>query len=129
MSSFSFLKPRNGLWKVHKIEKTKMRILEKLSDLSPEVRRDKMNMELLLLVCQAIEHSIDNKGKKDKHKIDKKALAIEIINTLFGGLKPEEVQHISNNIEYLCDNGQVFKFPVWKVVSSTVIDWCKKKFA
>lgn len=129
MSSFAFLKPKNGLWKVAKIEKTKACILEKLTNLPAEVRRDKMNMEFLLLVCQAVEHSIDNKGKTDKLKIDKKALAIEIIHSVFGGLKADEVQTLSNNIEYLHDNGQIFKYPVWKVISAGAVEWCKKKFA
>ena len=129
MSSFAFLKPRNGMWKDAKIAKVKAQILDKLTSLPVEVRKDKMNMELILLACQAVEHAVDNKGKKDKHKIDKKMLVVDIFNSLFGGLSSSEVVAMSNHIEYLHDNGQIYKYPLWKVVGATVIDWCKKKLA
>lgn len=128
MSSFAFLKPRNGMWKDAKIAKVKSQILDKITSLPVEVRKDKMSMELILLVCQAVEHSIDNAGKKDKHKIDKKMLVVDILNTLFAGLTANDINTISSHIEYLHDNGQIYKYPFWKVASACVIDWVKKKF-
>jgi hypothetical protein len=126
MSSFAFLKPRNGMWRDAKIAKVKSQILDKITALPVEVRKDKMSMELILLVCQAVEHSIDNTGKK--HKIDKKMLVVDILNSLFAGLTGAELNTISSHIEYLHDNGQIYKYPFWKVATACIVDWVKKKF-
>ena len=129
MSSFAFLKPKNELYRTAKIAKTKAKILDRLSDLPVEVRKDKMNIEFLLLVCNAVEHCIDNTGKKDKQRIDKKLLVMDIMNSLFGAISPQEANSICANIEYLHDNNQIVKYAFWRVASACLIEWCKKKLA
>lgn len=127
MSSFSYIMPKNQLWKEAKIAKTHQRILDKITSMPAEVRKDKFNMELLTLICCMLEHSIDNKGKKDKLKIDKKGLAIQVLVSLFGTMNPADISSIDKNIEYLHDNGHIVKYPMWQVMTACVIDWVKKK--
>jgi hypothetical protein len=43
MSAFSFFKPANGLWKEAKVAKVHSRILQRLTDLPQEVRKDKQD--------------------------------------------------------------------------------------
>lgn len=127
MSTFAYIKPQNQLYKEAKIAKVKQRALEALTNFPDVIRKDKHNMELLLMVCNIVENSITNTGKKDRMKIDKKVLVIEILNSLFGDLRPDDITTIGKNIEYLVDNNQIQKFSPWIIVTSTCIDWLKKK--
>lgn len=127
MSTFSFLKPANQLWKDSKIAKVKGRILERVTDIPHEARDNRHSTELLLLVCNMIEHSIDNKGRKDKLKIDKKCLLVEIYKGLFGNISPADCEMLSKNIEFLHDNGHIHRQPRWKVCVYGMVDWVKRK--
>ena len=127
MSTFSFLKPANGMWKDAKIAKAHARILDKLTNIPHEARNNKHNMELLSLVCNMIEHSIDNSNKPDKLKIDKKSLLVQIMSSLFGSLNPADCELYSKNIEFLHDNGHIVRQPTWKICVYGVVDWVKRK--
>lgn len=128
MSSFSFMKPANGLWKDAKIAKIQQRVLDRLTELPHEVRANKHNMELLSLVCNLIENSgIHNKQKGDKLKIDKKQLLIQIYSSLYGSITPADCELLSKNIEFLHDNHHIVKLPSWKMMLYCVGDWFKKK--
>jgi len=127
MSTFSFLKPANGLWKDAKIAKVKNRILETVTNIPHEARDNKASTELLMLVCNMIEHSIDNKSKKDKLKIDKKSLLISIYKSLFGELSPADCEMLSKNIEFLHDNNHIHREPTWKVCAYGIVQWVKAK--
>jgi hypothetical protein len=96
MSSFSFLKPANQLWKDAKIAKVHKRILERITDMPHEIRANKHNMELLSLICNMIENSgIKNSEKNAKLKIDKKLLLITIYKSLYGNLTADDVEILS----------------------------------
>jgi len=128
MSSFSFMKPANGLWKDAKIAKVHKRVLERLTDLPHEIRQNKHNMELLSLVANMVENcGIDNKTKSDKLRIDKKGLVIMIYKSLYGELTPNDCEVISKNIEFLHDNNHLIKHSTWKVFLYCVGDWFKRK--
>jgi DNA replication protein DnaD len=127
MSTFSFLKPANGLWKDAKMVKVRERILETVTNIPHEARSNKHSTELLMLVCNMIEHSIDNKSKKDKLKIDKKSLLISIYKGLFGELSPADCEMLSKNIEFLHDNNHIARQPAWKVCAYGIIQWVKAK--
>lgn len=129
MSSFAFIKPQNGLWKEAKIAKVQTQILDRITSLPEIVRRDKFNMELILMICLCIEQKIDNSDKKDKLKIDKKLVAIQILQTLFGQLKPDDIKTITDHIEYLHDHGEIVKIPWWKMIPAFLLDWLRKKLA
>jgi hypothetical protein len=100
--------------------------LEKITDLPQEVR-NKHSTELLKMVCNCIENAINNKGKKDKMKIDKKLICIQIYSSLFGGLTPQDLETIGKNVEYLHDNDQIVKYSLFQVVTATAWRWLKSK--
>lgn len=127
MAIFSYINPKNQLWKASKIAKVKQRILEAVTNYPDVIRRNPHSMELLLMVCSMIEHSIDNQKKPDKLKINKKDLCVEIMSALFGTLKPEDIQSISESIEFLHDNNQIVRYSPLVVLTSTCIDWLKRK--
>jgi hypothetical protein len=128
MSSFSFIKPRNGLWKEAKIAKVHARILDTITNLPAEIRENRHNMELVSLVCNIIENSgISNSDKPDKLKIDKKVLLIQVYKSLYGNLSPTDIDTLQKNCEFLWDNGHIIKHPAWKLCGYCVIDWFKKK--
>jgi hypothetical protein len=129
MSSFAFIKPKNGLWKEAKIAKVQAQILDRITSLPEVIRRDKFNMELILMICLCIEQKIDNSDKKDKLKIDKKVVAVQIIQSLFGQLKPDDIKTITDHIEYLHDHGEIVRIPWWKMIPAFVLDWLRKKLA
>ena len=126
MSSFAYIKPQNTLYKDYKIAKVQKQILEKITDFPQEVR-NKHSVELLKMVCLCIENSISNKGKKDKMKIDKKLVCIQVYNSLFGNISPTDLDTIAKNIEYLHDNNELKKFSIWKVVTANTYSWIKSK--
>jgi hypothetical protein len=129
MSSFAFIKPKNGLWKEAKIAKVQAQILDRITSLPEVVRRDRFNMELILMICLCIEQKIDNSDKKDKLKIDKKVVAVQIIQSLFGTLKPDDIKTITDHIEYLHDHGEIVRIPWWKMIPAFILDWLRKKLA
>ena len=100
MSSFSFIKPKNQLWKDAKISKIQARIMEKITELPHTIRTNKHNMELLSMVCNMIENSgIENKKKNNNLKIDKKLLLIQIYKELYGTLSPADCEQYDKNID------------------------------
>lgn len=127
MSEFAFIKPQNGLYKEAKIHKVQNQILDRITNLPEPVRRDKFNMELILMICLMIEQKINNKDKKEKMKIDKKLVAIQIMQSLFGQLRPDDIKTITDHIEYLHDHGEIVKIPFWKLVPACIYEWVAKK--
>jgi len=128
MSTFSFIKPQNGLWKDAKIAKVHARILERITNLPHEIRENKHNMELVSLVCNMIENSgISNSDKTDKLKIDKKVLLIQIYKSLYGQLLPQDIDTLDKNVEFLHDNGHIIKHAAWKLCAYSVVEWFKRK--
>jgi hypothetical protein len=126
MSSFVYIKPQNTLYKDYKIAKVQKQILCKITDLPQEIRQ-KHSTELLKMVCNCIEASISNKGKKDKMKIDKRLVCIQIFSSLFVGLTPQDLDTIGKNIEYLHDNDQIVKYSFFQVCTATAWGWLKSK--
>jgi translation initiation factor 2B subunit (eIF-2B alpha/beta/delta family) len=100
--------------------------LDKITDLPAEIR-NKHSTELLKMVCNCIEASIDNKDKSNKMKIDKKLVCVQIYSTLFGNITPADLEVIAKNIEYLHDNNQIIKYSFWKVATATAWNWIKSK--
>jgi len=128
MSSFSFIKPQNGLWKDAKIAKVHARLLETITNLPHEIRENRLNMEFVSLVCNMIENcGINNKGKSEKLKIDKKVLFVQIYKSLYGNITAQEIETLSKNIEFLHDNGHIIKHPSWKLCAYGVVNWIKRK--
>ena len=128
MSSFSFIKPQNGLWKDAKIAKVHARILDTITNLPHEIRENKHNMELVSLVCNMIENcGINNSDKTDKLKIDKKVLLIQIYKSLYGNISPIDIDTLQKNVEFLHDNHHIIAHSKLKLLGYSIIDWFKRK--
>ena len=95
-----FLKSSLKSHAIAEILKTK--VLEEVKKI-PNIGLFKHHIELTELICTIIENSI-----KKKHKINKKKLALDIINELFG-LSPEDSILLDHQIEYILENGLVKK--------------------
>ena len=87
----------------------KNKIIARLSELHLNDNKFKIDSELLVLVCNLIEHLV---SKKDK--ISKKELALDIFKALYN-LSPEEEQSISNNIEFIWANKMIKKVSMYKL--------------
>lgn len=64
----------------------------------------KFDNELLIFVCNCIENTLDV-------KMDKKVLALQIYEQLFGELSHDDKVIISSSIDFLCNNKLVKKMP------------------
>lgn len=80
----------------------KAQILARINELGISTASYRMNNEFLLLVCNLVEHLVNKK----KYKIDKKALVVDVLNSIFNLTAPEKVT-IENNIEFLWNNKNI----------------------
>lgn len=121
MSDLSLIPLRSNLLQNYKYIEVKNQIIKRLQDLHLNDGKFKIDSELLVLVCNLIEHLI---VKKDK--ISKRELAVDILKTLFG-LTTEEEQSISNNIEFIWSNGMIRRISTYKLFKTGFKEWFKKK--
>ena len=111
---------KNYLKKQDEISKLKKNILESVKDLISEKLLVKHNIELLLFVCKSIQNLINNKGKVEK--VDKKALAIDILKAIFTSDFSKQDEEISSTlIQGLFDRGMIKRISRFKKVSISVI--------
>ena len=124
MEKFVYITPKNSLSKDIKIsriiESISMKVLE-----IPNIKTLHLNLEILKMICIMIEHSIDN--KKEKVKIDKKNICMQIYNKVFGALNGDILKGIEANIQYLWENDMIKKKKVWSIVKHSVMDWINRK--
>lgn len=114
---------RSNLLQNHKYLETKTAIITRLQELHLNDGKFKIDSEMLVLVCNLIEHLII---KKDR--ISKKDLAVDILDTLFG-LTDEEKASISSNIEFVHSNGMIRRISQYKLFKTGLKEWVfgKKK--
>ena len=125
-SNFCFINPKNSLAKDVRIQRLVGQIVEKASDIPnhPDYRN---NMEYLKMVCLMVENAgIDNKKNKGV-KIDKKDIVFQVWQRLFSGLKPEHLKDLEANIQYLWENGQIYKKSFWNICKHSVWNWFERK--
>jgi hypothetical protein len=127
MSNFCYILPAHKLKRDTKIIKLVQTIFERASEI-PNYGTLKGDQEFLKFICLMIEHGIDNSKKKCK-KIDKKDICLTVYKKLYSNITPADLEQISNNIEYLIENGQIIKKSIFKIIKSTVIDFIKRKLA
>lgn len=124
MEKFVYITPKNSLSKDIKIsriiESISMKVLE-----IPNIKTLHLNLEILKMICIMIEHSIDN--KKEKVKIDKKNICMQIYNKVFGTLNGDILKGIEANIQYLWENDMIKKKKIWSIVKHSVMDWINRK--
>jgi len=80
----------------------KDKVIKRLDELKLLDTKYKMNNDILLLICNLVEHLI-----KDK-KINKKDFVLDIFQHIFN-IDETEKQIVSSNIEFLHSNGAIKK--------------------
>ena len=121
MSDLSVISIKNGLFTDYRFNEVKLAILKRLTDLNMIQLKYKLDNEFLTLLTNLIEYLV---VKKDK--IDKKALALEIMKDYFAATD-EDLEIIGKNIEYLHNNRVIKKVSFWKLFKSGLCEWFKKK--
>jgi len=87
----------------------KNKIITRIGELGLVISNYRNSTEFLLLILNLIEHLV---VKKDK--INKKELAIEVLNEVFG-LNELERNNINSNIDFLHQNKNIKKVSMWKL--------------
>jgi len=109
MDNLGLVPIQNSLaFDVKRIE-IKNKIITRIGELGLVISNYRNSTEFLLLILNLIEHLV---VKKDK--INKKELAIEILNEVFG-LNELERNNVDSNIEFLHQNKNIKKVSMWKL--------------
>ena len=124
MSSLCYVNPKNSLARSAKFSKTVDKIVCKATEV-PDHIKYKLDLEFLTMICVMVEHLIDN--KKEIVKVDKKDVVFTVYGKLFGTLTPPDMLVIDSNIQYLFENGKIKQKGIFKVVTSSIWDWIKRK--
>ena len=124
MEKFVYITPKNSLSKDIKISRIVESISAKILEI-PNIKTLHLNLEILKMICIMIEHSIDN--KKEKSKIDKKNICMQIYAKVFGALNGDILKGIEANIQYLWENDMIKKKKIWSIVKHSVMDWINRK--
>ena len=99
----------------------KNKIITRIGELGLDIANYRNSTEFMLLILNLIEHLV---VKKDK--INKKELAIEILDTVFG-LTDIDKTNVGSNIEFLHQNKNIKKVSMWKLFKCGVKEWFLKK--
>ena len=124
MEKFVYITPKNSLSKDIKINRIIESITLKVLEI-PNIKTLHLNLEILKMICIMIEHSIDN--KKEKVKIDKKSICMQIYAKVFGALNGDILKGIEANIQYLWENDMIKKKKIWSIIKHSVMDWINRK--
>jgi predicted ATP-dependent Lon-type protease len=124
--NFCYINPKNSLAKDAKINSLVAKIIQKVAEI-PNHQEYKNNMELLKMVCLMVEHAIDNTGKKEKLRIDKKDIVFSVYTRIWNGFSPQDIKSLEANIAYLHENNLIIKKGMWCIVKHSVCDWFNRK--
>lgn len=124
--NFCYINPKNSLAKDAKINSLVAKIIQKVAEI-PNHQEYKNNMELLKMVCLIVEHAIDNTGKKEKLRIDKKDIVFAVYTRIWNGFSPQDIKSLEANIAYLHENNLIIKKGMWSIVKHSVCDWFNRK--
>lgn len=102
MSSLELVAITPNLSNEVKVQQIKEKVITRLGELKIIDAKFKNNQDVLLLICNLIEHTV-----KDK-KIKKKELVLEIIQSVYNPTAAEKII-IENNIEFLHSNKAIKK--------------------
>jgi len=121
MADLSVITIKNGLFTDYRFNEVKNAIVKRLTELNMIHLKYKLDNEFLTLLTNLIEYLV---AKKDK--INKKALALEIMKDFFAATD-EDLEIIGKNIEYLHNNKVIKKVSFWKLFKAGFCEWFKKK--
>ena len=122
MADLHLIPLRSNLLQNYKFIEVQNKIIARLTELHLNDYKFKIDSEMLVLICNLIEHLVT---KKDK--ISKKELVISILKTLFNNLTPEEEATISNNIEFIWSNNMIKKVSFYKLFKTSIKELFFKK--
>ena len=125
-SNFCYIMPKNSLAKDAKINSLVAKIIQKVAEI-PNHQEYKNNMELLKMICLMVEHAIDNTGKKDKLRIDKKDIVFQVYTRIWNAISPADLKTLDANIQYLHENNCIIKKGIWSIAKHSVCDWFNRK--
>jgi len=124
-----YISPKNSLKRDQLINKVVTKIIDKVKvELNITPAEHKTSTEFLILIGTMIENLVDNKGKKDKAKLNKLTILHEVYSKLFAGISKPELDGITANIESLLDHKMIKKYGIIKKVVKSVWHWVQKKF-
>lgn len=121
MTDLSIIQLRSNLLQNYKYIEIKQKIITRLSELHLNDNKFRIDSELLVLLCNLIEHLVI---KKDG--ISKKELAVDILKTLYN-LSTEEEASISNNIQFIHNNKMIKKVSFYKLFKTSIRELFWKK--
>lgn len=124
MDQLNYVKLKNNL-KHLDLEKQLITTIDQRIKSLPNHNELRLNPELILLVCNLVENAVFD--KKTKLKVDKKALVVRVLHSVFNYTEPDKKQ-VDQHIEFLHANGQIKKVSFAKKCSSIVWDWLSRKF-
>ena len=91
----------------------------------PNVEKLRLDIELTAHICNIIENKCIVKNKKN---LDKKAICMRIMSEVFNNnLTEVELKLLSDQVEYLWNNGRIKKLDALVVWGTSVFNWIKKK--
>jgi hypothetical protein len=98
----------------------KDKVIKRLTDLKLADTKYKNSSDILLLICNLVEHLTRDK------KISKKAIVMDIVDTLFN-LTPEEQLIINDNIEFLHSNHAIKKLSKFYLFCCSAYEYLFRK--
>lgn len=98
----------------------KVKIVERLTQLKLLDAKYKLNQDVLLLICNLVEHMVRDK------KINKKQLVLEIIHGVYP-LQPNERTQLESSIEFLHSNGAIKKLSKFYLFCVGIYEYLKGK--
>ena len=120
MESLIFVKFKRHLMRSD-IEKQLIDIIEQRITALPDYQTLRVNPELILLVCNLIEN-----GLTKKHKSDKKALCLKVLNHIFSYNNTEN-QQVDDTVEFLHSTKKIKKVSLAHKLVVLGADWIKRK--
>ena len=121
MTDLTLIPLKSNLLNNFKYIETKNTIIERIQKLYLNDLKFKGDSEMLVLVCNLIEHLI---SKKDN--ISKIDLAMDIYRTLFS-VSLEEEAVIKNNINFIHSNKMIKKVSYYKLFKTGIKEYFFKK--
>lgn len=120
--SAPYIVPKNELDLTVRKNDIVNKIIKRVQEL-PDFRNFKDDLETLLFVCMLAEHLVIN--KKNKTKMDKKAIVLEVYEKCFGNGINKDL--VGKNIQFLFDNKRIKKVSLIKIVCGNISDWFERK--
>ena len=120
--NLSYIHTKNSLWEASQRSALCAAICDRVKEVD-NYEKLKFDNELLIFLCSCVENSVD---KKDKTKIDKKALVFEVLDKLFE-MSSDDKAILSASIEFLHSNKLIKKVGTLKKYSRLASDFFFKR--